>query len=183
DADPAYAAYLDELLRPSVDRLMAEVPLRPGQPPEPRIVGGRAAVSAIFLLAVSWLYLVEPDPALESVAAALARGLLEARSGSASDPPYGVVMPNPGSPSVWTGWGHHALEALALAGAVFGNAAWLEAAADIAHSFATYLVAGPGALAAQGPAPIPYPQIAYDVAPLVRRSEERRVGNDWSVGR
>ena len=168
DADPAYAAYLDELLRPSVDRLMAEVPLRPGQPPEPRIVGGGADVSAIFLLAVSWLYLVEPDPALEPVAAALARGLLEARSGSASDPPYGVVMPNPGSPSVWTGWGHHALEALALAGAVFGNAAWLEAAADIAHSFATYLVAGPGALAAQGPAPIPYPQIAYDVAPLVR---------------
>ena len=96
----------------------------------------------------------------------VACGLLEARS-AALGSSVRRRHAEPWLSQRLTGWGHHALEALALAGAVFGNAAWLEAAADIAHSFATYLVAGPGR-SRQGPAPIPYPQIAYDVAPLVR---------------
>lgn len=166
--DPEYAAYLGELLGPSVDKLLAEVQVRPGEPPLPRIIGGGADVSAIFLLAISWLYRTAPDPALADAAVSLAQGLIAGRSGSALHPPYGVVMPNPGAPSVWTAWGHHGPEALALAGSVFENSVWLEAATDIAHSFATYVTAGPGALAAQGPAPILYPQIAYDQAPLVR---------------
>ena len=77
-------------------------------------------------------------------------------------------MPSPGSSAVWTGWGSHGMEALGLAGIVFDRPEWVSWAAETAHALGTYMVAGPGALAAQGPAPIPYPQIAYDQSPLVR---------------
>lgn len=168
DGDPEFAAYVDGLLAPSLGMLKAAALPSGRTAPKPRLVGGGADVTAIFLLAVSWLQIAEPSDELMPIASALAQGLLGARAGDAANPPYGAVMPNPGAPAVWTAWGHHAVEALALAGGAFGVPEWTQAAAGIAHSLATYLAAGPGALAGQGPAPLRYPQIAYSQAPLVR---------------
>lgn len=172
DADQA--ASIAALLAPSVQRLVNEVRARqrPGAAPQPVIAGGGADVSAIFLMALSLLEPGFPDReiqgALHETAAALALGLRAYQAGDAATPPYRAVAPDPGSPAVWTGWGSHGMEALALAARAFDEPEWLLWAAEIAHALATYLAAGPGALAAQGPAPILFPQIAYDQSPLVR---------------
>ena len=167
--DPGYARSISHLLAPSVDKLAQTVRASVrGSDPGSVIVGGGADVSAIFLMAISLLHTFEPDPELEQIATALALGLRSAQAGDAATPPYRAVMPNPGSPAVWTGWGSHGMEALAMAGIVFGRPEWVSWAAESAHALGSYLVAGPGSLAAQGPAPFRYPQIAYDQSPLVR---------------
>lgn len=194
--DPEEAREIATLLKPSVEKLkdvvkraqpggrlrfavsgsepaatpaQALVEPAPANPqPAPVIAGGGADVSAIFLLAISLLHSAQPDPELEALATALALGLRKAQQGDAATPPYRAVMPSPGSSAVWTGWGSHGMEALGLAGIVFDRPEWVIWAAETAHALGTYIVAGPGALAAQGPAPIPYPQIAYDQSPLVR---------------
>ena len=167
--DPAYARSISELLAPSVQRLVAAVgESSGGAQPTPVIVGGGADVSAIFLMAISLLRSVEPDPELEPIATALALGLRMAQAGDVATPPYRAVMPNPGAPAIWTGWGSHGMEALAMAGIAFERPEWISWAEETSLALGTYLVAGPGALSAQGPAPFRYPQIAYDLSPLVR---------------
>lgn len=185
--DPQYARWIDELLRPSVDLLAQAVQnATQGDPTQPAVIGGGNDVSAIFLMAISLLYSADPilakaDPGqsghpadsstLEQIATALALGLRQAQSGDAGTPPYRAVSPNPGAPAVWTGWGSHGMEALAMAGLIFNRPEWISWAAETAHALGSYLAAGPGALAAQGPAPIRFPQIAYDQSPLVRGLE------------
>jgi len=172
--DSDYAEYIAGLLAPSLARLEAEVRAkqRPEAPVQAVIAGGGADVSAIFLMAVSHLALAAPDKEqgarLREIATALALGLRQFQAGDAGTPPYRAVMPNPGAPAVWTGWGSHGMEALALAAIAFQEPRWLSWAAEIAHALGTYLAAGPAALAAQSPAPVLLPQIAYGQSPLVR---------------
>lgn len=172
--DPDEADYIAELLAPSVKRLQDEVRAKqpPGAASRAVIAGTGADVSAAFLIAVSLLYAAAPDgisrDSLYETAAALALGLRASQSGDTATPPYRAVMPNPGSPAVWTSWGSHGMEALALAAITFDEPEWLSWAAETAHALGTYLAAGPGALAGQGPAPILYPQIAYGQSPWVR---------------
>lgn len=183
--DPDYARWIDELLLPSVERLARAVEAETrGDVTRPATIGGGNDVSAIFLMAVSLLHAADvslppgtkddspaAQPDLERIATALALGLRAAQGGDAGTPPYRAVVPNPRAPAIWTGWGSHGMEALATAGLVFNRPEWLSWAAEIAHALGSYLVAGPGSLAALGPAPIRFPQIAYDLSPLVRGLE------------
>jgi hypothetical protein len=169
DADPAFAAFIQERLGLALDALERQVLVRYGsyrlldgaQVPAWLIVDG-ADASSEAVYGLSAYVRASGDARASRDLEQLADGLAQMRlTADSSTWPFGAILPWAGSRSVWHGWGDQMAGALATAGAVLGEQAFVDAAISEVASFTPHLLAQGGADQGWLPAPAERAQIAY----------------------
>ncbi len=169
DADPAFAAFIRARLGLALDALERQVLVRyrsyrlldGAQVPAWLIVDG-ADASSEAVYGLSAYLRASGDPRAHDDLVHLADGLAQMRlSADASTWPFGAILPWAGSRSVWHAWGDQMAGALATAGAVLGEQAFVTAAISEVASFTPHLLAQGGAEQGWLPAPAERAQIAY----------------------
>lgn len=112
-------------------------------------------------MALCELYEARPNQRTAEMAKMLADGIVGFQMGTPDEFPFGAHLPWGGTITNWHGWGSHQIKALAMAGRIFGNQAWIESAEYAANSFVTHMLASIGMFAHMGPAPLSYVQLSY----------------------
>lgn len=169
-ADPAFAAFLQDRLHLALGALNRQSLAKYGtfdtadgvQVPAWLIAGGAdASAEAVLGLAAY----VETVPFDETAAVALTRlseGVAAMSSGSATEWPFGAIMPWNRSQSLWHAWGGMAPAAVSTASSVLGRTDLLTAAVKDTAQFTPQLLAAGGPNNAWSPTP-GEAQIAYGV--------------------
>ncbi|MBA2634371.1 MAG: hypothetical protein H0U86_15465, partial [Chloroflexi bacterium] len=169
DADPAFAAFIQERLGLALDALERQVLVRYGsyrlldgaQVPAWLIVDG-ADASSEAVYGLSAYVRASADARASRDLEQLADGLAQMRlSADASTWPFGAILPWAGSRSVWHGWGDQMAGALATAGSILGEQRFVDSAISEVASFTPHLLAQGGADQGWLPAPAERAQIAY----------------------
>ncbi|TFB49892.1 hypothetical protein [Cryobacterium tagatosivorans] len=170
DADPDFAAFLQDRLHLSLDSLNRQSLGKYGtfdvadgvQVPAWLIAGG-ADASAEAVLGLSAYARVAPGDNLAATALTrLAEGVAGMSSGSVNQWPYGAMLPWNKSQTLWHAWGGMAPAAVATAADVLGRGDLLTAAIKDAAQFTPQLLAAGGPDNAWTPTP-GEAQIAYGV--------------------
>ncbi|MCK6066621.1 MULTISPECIES: hypothetical protein [Microbacterium] len=169
DADPAFAAFLEERLALSLTALQRDVLSRYGQwstadgmrVPTWLIVDG-ADASAEAVLGLAARVQARPDDTAAATALRqLAEGIGAMASGTTRAWPYRAILPWAKSPAIWHAWGSQMPAALAAASEALGDPALAAPAiADAAVFTPTLLTAG-GPDNGWNPTPTDRVQIAY----------------------
>ncbi|MEA4883705.1 MAG: hypothetical protein VB144_08625 [Clostridia bacterium] len=171
-ADPGYAAHLEELIGPSLSAvrqlltgnelsMYGQHKTLHGARIPAWFVGDGSDASSVVVMALCELYQARPTPEIAEMVQMFADGIAEYQAGSPDEPPFGAHLPWGGSISYWHGWGSNQMRALAMAGQVFGNRAWIESAEREANWLVTHMQASLGVFAHLGPTPLEYVQLAY----------------------
>lgn len=172
EVDPEYAARLEELIEPPLESIWKFLTARgPSGYGEYMTVHGvrlpawlvenGSDVSAVLVMALCELYEARPGRQIAEMAKMLADGIVGLQMGAPDEFPFGAHLPWSQTISNWHGWGSHQINALAMAGRVFGNEAWMKSAEFAANSFVTHMLASTGMFAHMGPAPLTYVQLSY----------------------
>lgn len=170
DADPAFASFLQERLHLALGSLNKQSLGRYGsydtadgvQVPAWLIAGG-ADASAEAVLGLAAYARAEPDDALAGTALTrLSEGVAAMSSGSATEWPFGAILPWNKSQTLWHAWGGLAPAAAATAADVLDQPRLLEAAVKDSAQFTPQLLAAGGPDNAWSPTP-GESQIAYGV--------------------
>ncbi|HEX2370041.1 MAG TPA: hypothetical protein VHM94_12490 [Acidimicrobiia bacterium] len=169
DADPAFAAFLQQRLELAIDAVDRQV-LTPNYG-EMQTVDG--------LQWPSWLIVDGADASSEAIYGLsayqdaggssaglfalqrLGQGVALMQLGSVGGWPYRAIMPWAQSRSVWHAWGDQMSGALATAGAIVGDASWVGVAVREVGSFTPHLLIQSGPENGWLPAPADRTQIAY----------------------
>ncbi|HEX5727908.1 hypothetical protein [Microbacterium sp.] len=169
DADPEFAAFLEERLALSVAALDRQVLTRYGEWAESDgmrvpawliVDGADASAEAVLGLAAR----VEAQPADTAAADAmrkLAEGIAAMSAGSVRSWPYGAILPWAQSRSMWHAWGSLMPAALAEASVVLGDDGLAQPAIADAASFTPTLLTAGGPDNGWFPSPTDRVQIAY----------------------
>lgn len=121
--------------------------------------GADASSEAVYGL-VAYVAAAEDDIA-ERVLRQLAEGIALMQLGDARQWPFGALMPWTGSRSVWHAWGDQMAGALASAGDVLDEEAWIDGAVAETATFTPHLLIQNGPENGWLPAPADRTQIAY----------------------
>ncbi|SFR95081.1 hypothetical protein SAMN04487846_1090 [Microbacterium sp. cf046] len=169
DADPEFAAFLEDRLALSVGALDRQVLVNYGEWAESDgmrvpawliVDGADASAEAVLGLAAR----VEAQPADTTSRDAmrkLAEGIAAMSAGSVQSWPYGAVLPWAQSRSMWHAWGSQMPAALAEASVVLGDPALAEPAIMDAAVFTPTLLTAGGPDNGWFPSPTDRVQIAY----------------------
>lgn len=169
DADPDFAAFLDERLSLSLGALERDVLSRYGEwaeadgmrVPAWLIVNG-ADASAEAALGLAARVEAKPDDIRSATALRqLAEGIAAMSAGSRQQWPYGAILPWAESPAMWHAWGSQMPAALAEASVVLGDRSLAEPAVRDATGFTTTLLTAGGPDNGWFPSPTDRVQIAY----------------------
>ncbi|TFD47888.1 hypothetical protein E3T55_14300 [Cryobacterium frigoriphilum] len=168
--DPEFAAFLQDRLHLSLDSLneqslaqYGEYDVADGTQVPAWLIAGGADASAEAVLGLSAYTAVEPGDELARTALTqLAEGVAAMSSGSASEWPFGAIMPWNKSQSLWHAWGGLAPAAVADASVALDRADLLAAAVTDSATFTPQLLAAGGPDNAWSPTP-GEAQIAYGV--------------------
>ncbi len=122
------------------------------------LVQGYSDMSSVFLMGLSYLYTLEPTIGIMSTAEEVANGILSTQSKTGfmngafftSDEMY-----------YWNGWGAREVQALALAGKIFGREEWIKAAEYTATHFYPKLILSLGPVYSINGSITEYPEISY----------------------
>lgn len=171
DADPAFAAFLEERLALAVAAIERQVLVRYGQwvesdgmrVPAWLIVDGADASAEAVLGLAARLRAVPDDAAAADPLRKLAEGIAAMSSGGVGEWPYGAVLPWAQSRSMWHGWGSQMPAALAAASVALDDPALAEPAARDAAVFTPTLLTAGGPDNGWFPTPADRVQIAYGV--------------------
>jgi hypothetical protein len=171
DADPAFAAFLEDRLALSVDALDRQVLARYGEWTESDgmrvpawliVDGADASAEAVLGLAAR----VEAEPADTTAREAmrkLAEGIAAMSAGTVNSWPYGAILPWAQSRSMWHAWGSQMPAALAHASVVLGDSALAAPAITDSAVFTPTLLTAGGPDNGWFPSPTDRVQIAYGV--------------------
>lgn len=169
DADPAFAAFLEDRLALSVGALDRQVLAKYGEwtasdgmrVPAWLIVDG-ADASAEAVLGLSARVEAEPaDTTAREAMRKLAEGIAAMSAGTAQSWPYGAILPWAQSRSMWHAWGSQMPAALARASVVLGDSALAAPAITDAAVFTPTLLTAGGPDNGWFPSPTDRVQIAY----------------------
>ena len=169
EADPQFAAFLDERLALSVSALERQVLSRYGEwttsdgmrVPAWLIVDG-ADASAEAVLGLAARVTARPDDAASADALRkLAEGIAAMSAGSAREWPYGAILPWAQSRSMWHAWGSQMPAALAEASVALGDPALAAPAVKDSALFTPTLLTAGGPDNGWFPSPTDRVQIAY----------------------
>ena len=170
DADPDFAAFLQERLHLSLDSLNRQslgkygtFDVADGVKVPAWLIAGGADASAEAVLGLAAYSQVEPGDDLAATALTqLTEGVAGMSSGSVNQWPYGAMLPWNKSQTLWHAWGGMAPAAVATAADVLGRDDLLTAAIKDAAQFTPQLLAAGGPDNAWTPTP-GEAQIAYGV--------------------
>ena len=169
DADPAFAAFLQDRLALSISALNRDVLVRYGQwaqsdgvrvPTWLIVDGADASAEAVHGLAAR-VQAAPGDSAAATALRQLAEGIAALSAGDARTWPYGALLPWAQSTTLWHAWGAQMTSALAAASAALGDPALLEPARKDAAVFTPTLLTAGGPDNAWAPTPTERVQIAY----------------------
>ncbi|MGE5550102.1 MAG: hypothetical protein ACM3ZC_06175 [Bacteroidota bacterium] len=170
--DPSYAAELDKLLHPVLVSLRefltgntlsmyGQYKTLHGRKIPAWFVGDGSDASSVVVLALCELYEAKPDPAVAEMISMFAEGIAAYQLGSHDESPFCAHLPWGGSITNWHAWGSHQVRALAYAGRLLKNDAWIKSAEREANALYTHMLASIGHFAHLGPVPLTYVQISY----------------------
>ncbi|MDJ0323961.1 hypothetical protein QMG61_09325 [Cryobacterium sp. PH31-AA6] len=170
DADPQFAAFLQDRLHLSLDALARQSLARFGQfdvadgvqVPAWLIAGGADASAEAALGLAAYVTAAPADTAARTSLTQLAEGVAAMSSGSVSEWPFGAIMPWNKSQTLWHAWGGMAPAAVATAATTLDRADLLGAAVKDSAQFTAQLLAAGGPDNAWSPTP-GEAQIAYGV--------------------
>jgi hypothetical protein len=169
DADPEFAAFLEDRLALSVEAVNRQVLVKYGQWTESDgmrvpawliVDGADASAEAVLGLAAR----VEAEPADTTARDAmrkLAEGIAAMSAGTVNSWPYGAILPWAQSRSMWHAWGSQMPAALAEASVVLGDSALAAPAITDAAIFTPTLLTAGGPDNGWFPSPTDRVQIAY----------------------
>ena len=169
-ADPDFAAFLQDRLHLSLDSLERQSLGKYGtfdvadgvNVPAWLIAGGADASAEAALGLAAYVTAVPDDDTARTALTRLTEGVAAMSSGSATEWPFGAIMPWNKSQTLWHAWGGLAPAAVATASTVLGRSDLLGAAVKDAAQFTPQLLAAGGPDNAWSPTP-GEAQIAYGV--------------------
>ncbi|NLP84102.1 hypothetical protein HF576_09585 [Microbacterium sp. CFH 90308] len=169
DADPEFAAFLEDRLGLAVAAIDRQVLSRYGEwaesdgmrVPAWLIVDGADASAEAVLGLAARVRAMPDDAAAADALRKLAEGIAAMSAGDVGSWPYGAVLPWAQSRSMWHGWGSQMPAALAAASVVLEDPALAEPAARDAALFTTTLLTAGGPDNGWFPTPADRVQIAY----------------------
>ncbi|WP_304990561.1 hypothetical protein [Cryobacterium sp. TMT2-15-1] len=169
-ADPDFAAFLQDRLHLSLDSLERQSLAKYGtfdvadgvNVPAWLIAGGADASAEAALGLAAYVTAVPDDDTARTALTRLTEGVAAMSSGSATEWPFGAIMPWNKSQTLWHAWGGLAPAAVATASTVIGRSDLLGAAVKDAAQFTPQLLAAGGPDNAWSPTP-GEAQIAYGV--------------------
>ena len=169
-SDPEFAAFLQDRLHLSLDALNRQSLGKYGafdtadgvQVPAWLIAGGADASAEAVLGLSAYVGAVPSDAAAATALAQLSEGVAAMSSGSATQWPFGAIMPWNKSQSLWHAWGGMAPAAVATASTTLDRPDLLPAAVKDTAQFTPQLLAAGGPDNAWSPTP-GEAQIAYGV--------------------
>ncbi len=172
DADPAFAAFLQQRLQLGVGAVDREVLDSYGQHvvadgvtlPAWLIVNGADATAEAVLGLSAYTTAAPEDAAVRDSLTKLAGGIAEMAATTTADPsrwPYGAILPWAESRSMWHAWSSQMSGALARASVALGDAALLRPAVTESARFAPTLLSAGGPDNGWYPSPTERVQIAY----------------------
>ncbi|MCP2635282.1 hypothetical protein K0817_001710 [Microbacterium sp. HD4P20] len=169
DADPEFAAFLEDRLGLAVAAIDRQVLSRYGQwaesdgmrVPSWLIVDGADASAEAVLGLAARVRAVPGDAVAADALRKLAEGIAAMSAGDAGSWPYGAVLPWAQSRSMWHGWGSQMPAALAAASVALDEPGLAEPAARDAALFTTTLLTAGGPDNGWFPTPADRVQIAY----------------------
>lgn len=129
--------------------------------------GGAADRAGVAVMALAEFQQAEPNTRTAKLLTTLADGLAAFQLGSAGEYPFAMHPDSVNAPGFWHAWGSHQSQALAFAGRVMNNKAWIDSAAREAETFFGLQLAG-GLMKEIGVTPVREGQIAYGVNMLVQ---------------
>ncbi|TFD02544.1 hypothetical protein E3T28_05035 [Cryobacterium sinapicolor] len=170
DTDPEFAAFLQDRLHLSLDSLERQSLGQYGtfdvadgvNVPAWLIAGGADASAEAALGLAAYVTAVPDDSSARTALTQLTEGVAGMSSGSATEWPFGAIMPWNKSQTLWHAWGGLAPAAVATASTVLGRSDLLGAAVTDAAQFTPQLLAAGGPDNAWSPTP-GEAQIAYGV--------------------
>ncbi|TFC43146.1 hypothetical protein E3T24_06710 [Cryobacterium sp. TmT2-59] len=170
DADPEFAAFLQERLHLSLDSLERQslgkhdtFDIADGVKVPAWLIAGGADASAEAALGLSAYVVAAPaDESARTALTQLTEGVAAMSSGSASQWPFGAIMPWNKSQTLWHAWGGLTPASVATASTVLGRSDLLAAAVKDTAQFTPQLLAAGGPDNAWSPTP-GEAQIAYGV--------------------
>ncbi|MGY4541127.1 hypothetical protein ACVWY0_001035 [Arthrobacter sp. UYNi723] len=170
ESDPEFAAFLQDRLHLSLGALNRQSLAKYGtfdtadgvQVPAWLIAGGADASAEAVLGLAAYVETVPSDAVATTALSQLSEGVAAMSSGSATQWPFGAIMPWNKSQSLWHAWGGMAPAAVATASTVLDRPDLLTAAVKDTAQFTPQLLAAGGPDNAWSPAP-GEAQIAYGV--------------------
>jgi len=129
--------------------------------------GGAADSSAVAALALAEYQAATPNDTTAALLTVLADGLANYQVGSPGVFPFAMHPDTINAPGFWHDWGSHQSQALARAGQVLKNQAWIDSAAREAKTFYTWQLAA-GRIKELGVMPVREGQIAYGTNTMVQ---------------
>ncbi|MET3205641.1 hypothetical protein ABIB17_002354 [Arthrobacter sp. UYEF6] len=170
ETDPEFAAFLQDRLHLSLGALNRQSLAKYGtfdtadgvQVPAWLIAGGADASAEAVLGLAAYVETVPSDAVATTALSRLSEGVAAMSSGSATQWPFGAIMPWNKSQSLWHAWGGMAPAAVAIASTVLNRPDLLTAAVKDTAQFTPQLLAAGGPDNAWSPAP-GEAQIAYGV--------------------
>jgi len=173
DRDPAYARQLRESYlrteRALKDSITAQGTMTKvhGFDAPTWLPGGAADASSIAVLALAEYQASAPNADTAALLASLADGLATYQIGSSGVFPFAMHPDTTSAPGFWHAWGSHQAQALARAGQVLENQAWIDSAAREANTFYAWQLAA-GRIKELGVMPVREGQIAYGTNTMVQ---------------
>lgn len=171
DTDPAFAAFLADRMSLSLGALerqsLARYPATEtanGVTVPAWLIAGSASPTAEAVLGLSAYAKAAPEDARARTALArYATGIAKLASGGIGQWPFGALLPEANSPTLWHAWGAMQPAALTAAAGVLGDASLQKAANTDLASFTAQLLASGGPDNGWTPTPADQTQIAYGV--------------------
>jgi hypothetical protein len=117
-------------------------------------------------LGLAYYYEITQDPNAGDLLTKLCDGMAAFQLGDALDYPFAVHLSFVPNIHLWHGWGSRQSQALALAGKIMNREDWIQSAMAEAENFYLHLLTSQQ-IHELRPGPIIFPQINYDVSPIV----------------
>lgn len=130
------------------------------------LLNNGADQSSETALGLAYYYEVTGDAAAEELLIKLCDGLVAFQLGDGLTFPFGAHLAFTPNIFLWHGWGSRQTQALALAGRILNRADWLASARIEANNFYLHLLTSE-IFHELRPGPVLFPQINYDVSPIV----------------
>jgi len=169
DLADAIHSFLDVVDEECLSRYGEYASARGAQRPEWLVVDAYATAPAVLGLAS--YYRASGDERAGDRLRKLADGLRDARRGDAITPPFGAHIDVPPGDG-WHTWGLRQAAALARAGAVLEEEAYVDSARREVASLHAHYAASYNQIGSFGPSPLPYHQLSYGTDALVQSCTE-----------
>ncbi|MFQ5706501.1 MAG: T9SS type A sorting domain-containing protein [bacterium] len=130
------------------------------------LLNNGADQSSEAALGLAYYYEVTQSNAASDLLTRLCDGLVAFQLGDALEFPFSAHLPYVPDIFLWHGWGSRQTQALALAGRIMHRDEWIESAQNEADNFYLQILTSQQ-LHELRPGPVFFPQINYDVSPMV----------------